>query len=176
MKPESYLSGLIRDIADFPKKGILFKDITPLLQDAKGLRLAVDLMGAPFEGSGVDVVLGIESRGYLFAAPLAYKLGAGLVLVRKPGKLPYRTYSATYQLEYGNDTIEIHEDAIKPGQRVLLADDLIATGGTAAAAVELVTKAGGRIVALTFLIELAFLSGRDKLAPHPVNAVLRFEG
>jgi adenine phosphoribosyltransferase len=124
----------------------------------------------------VDVVLGIESRGYLFAAPLAYKLGSGLVVVRKPGKLPYRKRSASYALEYGTDTIEIHEDAIKPGERVLLTDDLIATGGTARAAAELVEKSGGEVVAFSFLIELAFLSGRDKLVPYPVNAVLRFEG
>ncbi len=170
-----YLNRLLRDVPDFPKKGILFKDITPLLQDARGLRLAVDLMGAPFEGADVDVVLGIESRGYLFAAPLAYKLGAGIVLVRKPGKLPYRKRSASYALEYGTDTIEMHEDAIGKGQRVLLVDDLIATGGTASAAAELVEKSGGKVVAFTFLIELAFLAGRKKLDPHPVNAVLRFE-
>ena len=176
MESIGYLNRLIRDVHDFPKKGIVFKDITPLLQDSKGLRLAVDLMGAPFEGASVDVVLGIESRGYLFAAPLAYKLGAGLVLVRKPGKLPYRKHSASYALEYGTDSIEIHEDAIKPGERVLLTDDLIATGGTARAAAELVEKLHGEVVAFSFLIELAFLSGRDKLAPYPVNSVLRFEG
>jgi adenine phosphoribosyltransferase len=176
MESIGYLNSLIRDIPDFPKKGVLFKDITPLLQDARGLRLAVDLMGAPFEGASVDVVLGIESRGYLFAAPLAYKLGAGIVLVRKPGKLPYRKRSASYALEYGTDTIEMHEDAIKPGQRVLLVDDLIATGGTARAAAELVEKTGGSVVAISFLIELAFLGGREKLGDYPVNAVLRFEG
>jgi len=176
MESIGYLNSLIRDVPDFPKKGVLFKDITPLLQDPKGLRIAVDLMGAPFEGASVDVLLGIESRGYLFAAPLAYKLGAGIVLVRKPGKLPYRKHTASYALEYGTDTIEMHQDAIKPGQRVLLVDDLIATGGTARAAAELVEKAGGEVVAFTFLIELADLKGRDKLAPYPVNAVLRFEG
>ena len=176
MESAGYLYRLIRDVPDFPKKGILFKDITPLLQDPKGLRLAVDLMGAPFEGASVDVVLGIESRGYLFAAPLAYKLNAGLVLVRKPGKLPYRKHSASYALEYGTDTIEMHEDAIRPGQRVLLADDLIATGGTARAAAELVERSGGAIVAFTFLVELASLGGRDKVGPYPVNAVIRFEG
>ncbi|OGP81765.1 MAG: adenine phosphoribosyltransferase [Deltaproteobacteria bacterium RBG_13_65_10] len=174
MDAREHIRHLIRDISDFPKKGILFKDITPLLQDPKGMKLAVDLMGEPFEGAGVDVVLGIESRGYLFAAPLAYKLGAGLVLVRKPGKLPYKTLSAEYELEYGKDTIEIHEDAIKPGQRVLLVDDLIATGGTAAAALELVKKAGGEVVALTFLIELGVLAGREKLSPHPINVVLHY--
>jgi len=175
MEGKQYLQDLIREVPDFPKPGINFKDITPLLQDPKGMRLAVDLMGAPFEGEGVDVVLGIESRGYLFAAPLAYKLGAGLALVRKPGKLPYKKRSASYALEYGTDTIEIHEDAIHPGQKVLLADDLIATGGTATAALELVQKAGGTVVAFTFLVELAFLPGRDRLAPHRVNAVLRYE-
>ncbi len=175
MEGRNYLNRLIRDVSDFPKKGIVFKDITPLLQDPRGLRLAVDLMGAPFEGEGVDLVLGVESRGYLFAAPLAYKLGAGLALVRKPGKLPYKKRSAKYELEYGTDTIEIHEDAIRPGERVLLADDLIATGGTAAAAVELVERAQGRVVALTFLIELAFLAGRQKLEGHRVNAVLTYD-
>ncbi|MFQ5458218.1 MAG: adenine phosphoribosyltransferase [Myxococcota bacterium] len=175
MEAKEYLASLIRNVADFPKAGIVFKDITPLLQDARGLRLAVDLMGAPYEGAGVDIVLGVESRGYLFAAPLAFKLGAGLALVRKPGKLPYKKRSASYALEYGTDTIEIHEDAIIPGQRVLLADDLIATGGTAAAALELVQKAGGEVVALTFLVELAFLTGREKLAPHAVHSVLTFE-
>lgn len=175
METRDYLRDLIRNVADFPKAGIIFKDITPLLQDARGLRLAVDLMGAPYEGAGVDIVLGIESRGYLFAAPLAYKLGSGLALVRKPGKLPYKKRSASYELEYGTDTIEIHEDAIIPGQRVLLADDLIATGGTAAAALELVEKAGGEVVALTFLIELAFLSGREKLGSNKVHAVLQFD-
>lgn len=175
METRDYLRDLIRNVADFPKAGIIFKDITPLLQDARGLRLAVDLMGAPYEGAGVDIVLGIESRGYLFAAPLAYKLGAGLALVRKPGKLPYKKRSASYELEYGTDTIEIHEDAIIPGQRVLLADDLIATGGTAAAALELVEKAGGEVVALTFLIELTFLSGREKLGSNKVHAVLQFD-
>lgn len=175
METRDYLRDLIRNVADFPKAGIIFKDITPLLQDARGLRLAVDLMGAPYEGAGVDIVLGIESRGYLFAAPLAYKLGSGLALVRKPGKLPYKKRSASYELEYGTDTIEIHEDAIIPGQRVLLADDLIATGGTAAAALELVEKAGGEVVALTFLIELAFLSGREKLGSNKVHTVLQFD-
>jgi adenine phosphoribosyltransferase len=175
MEGRDYLNRLIRDVPDFPKKGIVFKDITPLLQDTRGLRLAVDLMGAPFEGEGVDVVLGIESRGYLFAAPLAYKLGAGLALVRKPGKLPYKKRSASYELEYGTDSIEIHEDAIRPGERVLLADDLIATGGTAAAAVELVEKARGTIVALTFLIELTFLPGRKKLEGHRVSSVLTYD-
>ena len=175
MEARDYLRGLIRDVADFPKIGIIFKDITPLLQDARGLKLAVDLMGAPYEGSGVDIVLGVESRGYLFAAPLAFKLGAGLALVRKPGKLPYKKRSASYELEYGTDTIEIHEDAILPGQRVLLADDLIATGGTAAAALELVEKAQGKVVALTFLIELSFLSGRKKLGDNKVHSVLQFD-
>lgn len=175
MQGSGYLLKFIRDIPDFPKKGIIFKDITPLLQDAKAMRLAVDLMGAPFEGEGIDIVLGIESRGYLFAAPLAYKLGAGLALIRKPGKLPYKKMSADYELEYGSDRIEIHEDAIKPGQRVLLADDLVATGGTAAAALELVRRGPGSVVALTFLVELAFLSGVKKLEPHKVHAVLRFD-
>jgi len=175
MEARDYLRDLIRNVADFPKAGIVFKDITPLLQDARGLRLAVDLMGAPYEGAGVDVVVGVEARGYLFAAPLAFKLGAGLALVRKPGKLPYKKLSASYELEYGSDTVEIHEDAIVPGQRVLLADDLIATGGTAAAALELVEKAGGKVVALTFLIELAFLSGRKKLGLNKVHSVLQFD-
>ena len=175
MEARDYLRDLIRNVADFPKAGIVFKDITPLLQDARGLRLAVDLMGAPYEGAGVDVVVGVEARGYLFAAPLAFKLGAGLALVRKPGKLPYKKLSASYELEYGSDTVEIHEDAIVPGQRVLLADDLIATGGTAAAALELVEKAGGEVVALTFLIELAFLSGRKKLGLNKVHSVLQFD-
>lgn len=157
------LRSLIREVPDFPKKGILFRDITPLLLNPAGLKAATEAMVAPFEGAQIDRVLAIEARGFIFGAPVAQALGAGFGLVRKKGKLPWERHSASYELEYGTDTVEMHVDAVEAGQRVLIVDDLIATGGTAAAAVQLVRKAGGEVVACAFLIELLALAGRDKL-------------
>jgi adenine phosphoribosyltransferase len=162
----------IRDIPDFPKPGILFRDVTPLFLDAVALRAAIEAMAAPFRDVGVDRVLGIESRGFLIGPAVALQLGAGFGLVRKKGKLPYTTHSAEYSLEYGSDAVEMHVDAVEPGQRVLIVDDLIATGGTAAAATELVGRAGGRCVGASFLIELSALGGRARLPGFPVHAVL----
>jgi adenine phosphoribosyltransferase len=168
------LARLIREIPDFPKPGILFRDITPLLADGEGLRTAVEQLANPFRGR-VDAVLGIESRGFILGAPVAVHLGVGLVLVRKPGKLPAAKHAASYELEYGTDSLEIHQDAIGKGHRVLIVDDLLATGGTAAAAVDLVRRLQGEVVACAFLIELAALGGRKRLAPIQTHALLRYE-
>jgi len=164
----------IRDIPDFPKPGIVFKDITPLLADAAALRWTVDHLSERYRGA-VDVVLGIESRGFIIGAALAYALGVGLAIVRKPGKLPARTFSAEYELEYGNDTLEIHCDAFGHATRVLLVDDLLATGGTASAAIQLVEHLRGEVVECAFIIELAFLHGRERIAPQPVYSIVRFD-
>ena len=153
----------IRDVPDFPKPGIVFKDITPLLGNVEALRRTVRLLAEPYRDSRVETVTGVESRGFIFGALLADELGAGFVPIRKPGKLPAETISESYELEYGTDTIEIHADAIRPGRKVLMADDLIATGGTIEAACKLVAKLGGDIVAAVFVIELSFLAGRAKL-------------
>jgi adenine phosphoribosyltransferase len=163
----------IRDIPDFPKPGILFRDITPLLADADAFRSAIDGLIAPFRGR-VDLVLGIESRGFIVGAAAAYALGTGIAVVRKPGKLPYRTHRASYQLEYGTDSLEIHHDALGHGARVLLIDDLLATGGTAAAAVDLVRQCGGSVAGCAFLIELTALGGRARLAGHEVHALIAY--
>ncbi len=171
---DSQLRRLVREIPDFPKPGILFRDVTPLLADPRGLSYAVDAMAEPFRGAGVERVLGIESRGFLLGAPVALALGAGLVIVRKPGKLPWQTVSASYDLEYGSDTVEMHVDAVTPGQRVLIVDDLIATGGTACAAVELARGANAELVGCAFLIELAALGGRSRLDVPTVHAVLEY--
>ncbi|CAG1000580.1 adenine phosphoribosyltransferase [Myxococcaceae bacterium] len=168
------LRRLIRDVPDFPKPGILFRDVTPLLADPAGLRGAVEAMADPFRDAGVDRVLGIESRGFLLGAPVALALGAGLVIVRKPGKLPWRTMSASYELEYGHDTVEMHEDALAPGQRVLVVDDLIATGGTARAAVQLARESRAEIVGASFLVELVALGGRERLDVADVRAVIEY--
>ena len=168
------LAEKIRDIPDFPKKGFIFKDITTLLKDKEAFREAVDRLAEPFEGKPVDLVLGIESRGFIFAAAVAYKLGVGFIPARKPGKLPAETISATYELEYGTDSIELHRDAIKSGQNVLIVDDLIATGGTAKAACELVEKLGGKVLGVAFLIELTFLKGRNKLRDYDVFSLIEF--
>ncbi len=168
------LRELIRDVPDFPKPGILFRDITPLLLDASAFRHAVEAMAAPLRDSRVDRVVGVESRGFLFGPGIAQQLGTGFGLVRKAGKLPYDTLSHDYALEYGTDTIEMHVDTVAEGQRVLLVDDLIATGGTAAAAAELVRKAGGEVVASSFLIELEALGGAAALGEVPVHAVIRY--
>jgi adenine phosphoribosyltransferase len=164
----------IRDIPDFPRPGILFKDITPLLQDAESLKLACDLLAKPFAKRKIDLVVGIESRGFIFGVPVALALGAGFSLARKQGKLPWQTRRESYQLEYGSAEIEMHSDAVRPGQRVLVIDDVIATGGTAAATTRLVRALGGEVVAASFLIELAFLDGRKALDGIAIEAVLRF--
>ncbi len=153
----------IREIPDFPKPGILFYDVTTLFKDARGLRQVIDLLTERYRDRGIQKIVGIESRGFILGPVLAYNLGAGFVPVRKKGKLPAKTLSVSYQLEYGVDSLEIHEDAVRPGEKVLVVDDLIATGGTAAATVEMVRKLGGELVGLAFLIELAFLNGRDKI-------------
>ena len=157
------LAKYIREVPDFPKKGILFKDITTLLKDAAAFRTAIDLLTDSFRGDRVDVVVGMESRGFILGAPLAYNLGAAFVPVRKLGKLPSETLRVQYALEYGTNTLEIHKDAIQPNQRVLIVDDLLATGGTVAATIELVRRLGGEVIALAFLIELLFLGGRKYL-------------
>ena len=169
------LKKFIRDIPDFPKPGIVFKDITPLLADAGAFRAMIDALVDPYRGR-VDTVLGIESRGFIIGAAAALALGTGIAIVRKPGKLPYRKHRATYELEYGSDALEIHDDAVGDGHRVLLIDDLLATGGTATAAIQLVEQCGGRIAACAFVIELGFLKGRARLAPHEVHALIRYDG
>ena len=166
------LQRAIRNIPDFPQPGIQFKDITPVLADARLLAGCVDLLTAHLPAGSVDAVVGIDARGFIFAAAAAMKLRAGFVPVRKKGKLPHKTYEQSYDLEYGSNTIAIHVDAFQPGSRVLLVDDLLATGGTAAAAAALVQKAGGRIVEISFVFELSFLNGRDKLKSYPVRSLV----
>jgi adenine phosphoribosyltransferase len=165
---------LIRDVPDFPRPGILFKDITPLLQRPEALGAVAALLAAPFREKGVEQVLGIESRGFILGPLVARELGAGFVPVRKAGKLPWEVIRASYSLEYGKDAIEIHLDAVRPGQVVLVVDDLIATGGTAAAACDLAERAGGKPCGLSFLVELADLHGRDRLAGRTVHSVMTF--
>jgi adenine phosphoribosyltransferase len=164
----------IRHVPDFPKVGILFYDITTLLQDPAGLRAAIDAIAAPFKNQSIDIVIGIESRGFIFGAPVADRIGAGFAPVRKPGKLPSKTVRETYALEYGSDALEIHNDAVSAGQRVLIVDDLLATGGTARATADLVHRLGGHVHALAFLIELQALNGREKLASESVHSVLKY--
>ena len=168
------LKSKIRHISDFPKPGILFYDITTLLRDRDGFRVAVDRMAAPYRGATVDVVVGIESRGFILGAAVADRLNAGFVLVRKPGKLPAKSIQMTYELEYGTDTLEMHADAIVHGQQVLIVDDLLATGGTARATVDLVKQAGGAVHGVAFLIELTDLNGRSRLEGEQILAVLRY--
>jgi adenine phosphoribosyltransferase len=168
------LRSLIRDVPDFPKPGILFRDVTPLLADARALRATVRALAEPFRGLGVEKVMGIESRGFVLGTPVALELGTGFALVRKAGKLPWRTRSVTYDLEYGTDTVEMHEDALRPGERVLIVDDLVATGGTAAAAVQLARDCGATIVGCAFLIELSALDGRRRLDVEPIHVLLRY--
>ena len=168
------LKASIRHVPDFPKPGILFYDITTLLQDPAGFRAAVDRLAAPFTGQGIDLVVGIESRGFIFGAAVADRIGAGFAPVRKPGKLPSRTVKVTYDLEYGSDTLEMHDDAVTKGQRVLIVDDLLATGGTAKAAVGLVKRLGGDVHSLAFLIELVALDGRKQLAGERLHTVLKY--
>ncbi len=165
----------IRDVPDFPKPGILFKDITPLLADPAAFRATIDRLAAPFRGREVDVVAAAEARGFLFGAPLALALGKGFVPIRKPGKLPYKTICWDYDLEYGKDRLEIHDDGLKPGQKVLLMDDVLATGGTMAACKELVRSIGAEVVACLFVIELAFLKGRERLEPGEIVSLIRYD-
>jgi adenine phosphoribosyltransferase len=168
------LSRAIRDIPDFPKKGIVFKDITTLLGDGKLFVDVVNRLTANYKSKGIQKVVVVESRGFIFGAPVAYKLEAGLVPVRKKGKLPYKTISATYSLEYGTDTLEMHEDAIKPGENILIIDDLLATGGTVGAVIELVKKSGGKVAGIAFLIELSFLNGRKNLKGYEVFSLIKY--
>lgn len=169
------LRQLIRDVPDFPKPGILFKDITPLLANPAGLSLAVEFLTQPFRAKHIDIVVGAESRGFIFATAVARNLSAGFVPIRKPGKLPSRKIGITYELEYGTDTLEIHADAIKPGQRVLVLDDLLATGGTMRACCDLVERLGGEIVGISILIELAGLGGRERISKWPLHCVMCYD-
>src|SRR5436309_9027515 len=173
--PVAHLKTLIRDVPDFPKKGILFRDITPMLADASGLALGVELMANPYRGKYIDLVVGAESRGFIFGTAVACCLSAGFGLVRKPGKLPHKKVSMSYDLEYGKDTLEMHADAVIEGQRVLIVDDLLATGGTMKACVDLVRQLGGEVVGAAVLIELTGLRGRNKLGGTEVHSVLRYE-
>jgi adenine phosphoribosyltransferase len=174
MANAEHLKSKIRHVPDFPKAGILFYDVTTLLQDPSGFREAVDAVSAPFALGSVDVVVGIESRGFIFGAAVADKLGAGFAPVRKPGKLPSTTIKASYELEYGTDSLEMHDDAVSSGQRVLIVDDLLATGGTARATMSLVKRLGGRVHAFAFLIELAALNGRQRLEGETIHSVLKY--
>jgi adenine phosphoribosyltransferase len=174
-KDLDYVRRLIRDVPDFPKPGILFKDITPLVRDAAGLRTALDLLAEPFAGAGATAVAGMESRGFIFGVPVAERLGLGFVPIRKPGKLPAAKVREEYALEYGTDALEMHADAVGEGDRVIVVDDLLATGGTAAAAVRMLRRVGAEVVAVAFVVELDFLSGRAKLTDVPrVHSLLHF--
>lgn len=168
------LKKIIRDIPDFPKKGIIFKDITTLLADAKSYQRMVDLIAHRYIGQHIEKVVGVEARGFIIGAALAYKLGAGIVLVRKPGKLPSETFKKSYELEYGNDVLEIHSDSIKKGEKVIIADDLLATGGTMSAVVDMVNSMGGDVVECCFMAELEFLGGRAKLPTEKIFSLLKF--
>jgi adenine phosphoribosyltransferase len=169
------LKRLIREVPDFPKPGINFYDITTLLKDPNGLKLTIDALSDEYGSSKIDTVIGVESRGFIFGAPLAYHLGAGFVPVRKPKKLPAETVSVSYELEYGSDTLEIHKDAVGEGHRVLIVDDLLATGGTARAVVDLVEKLGGDIVGLSFIVELTCLNGREKFNGYDVRSLISYD-
>ncbi len=169
LKLESY----IRSIPDFPQPGVMFRDLTPLLGDAGALRTAIGALAAPFRDAQVDVVAGMEARGFIFGALVAWQLGAGFVPLRKPGKLPAAVEAVTYDLEYGTATLEVHRDALGPGHRVLLVDDVLATGGTAAASIDLVTRLGAELVGCAFLVELVALAGRERLGGQQIHAVLR---
>ena len=172
MDKKEYIQSKIRDIRNFPKEGIIFKDITPLLMDVKAGQYVIDLLVENLHGQKIDKVVGMESRGFFFGMLLAQRLEAGFIPVRKKGKLPYKTFSQTYDLEYGQDVLEIHEDAISKGEKVLIHDDILATGGTAEAVVKLVERLGGNIVQIDFLMELHFLKGRDKLKNYEVYSIL----
>lgn len=169
------VKSLIRVIPDFPQPGVSFKDITTLLKDGPALQNVVKSMADVYRSENVDVVVGVESRGFIFGSPIAYELGVGFVVIRKPGKLPADKYRVDYELEYGTDTLEMHKDAIEPGQRVLIVDDLLATGGTIAAAVDIVRRAGGTIVGCAFVIELAFLNGRSQLEGENIHSMVIYD-
>jgi len=170
------LAKTIRSIPDFPKQGILFRDITTLIKDKAAFRESVDRIAAKFKGKKIDLVVAVEARGFIFGGAIALKLGVGFVPVRKKGKLPWKTKSVTYSLEYGTDTLEIHEDALRPGVRVLIVDDLLATGGTVKAVAELVEAQGAKIAGVAFVIELVDLKGREKLLNYPIVSLVKFEG
>lgn len=170
------LEEYVRSIPDFPEPGVIFRDVTSILQDADGLNLAIDSMQSYLKDMDLDVIVGLESRGFMFGVPIAYNLHKAFVPVRKKGKLPCETISQTYDLEYGSEEIEIHKDAIKPGQKVAVVDDLIATGGTVEAAVKLIERLGGEVVKIVFLMELEGLKGREKLKGYNVDSVIRYEG
>ncbi len=169
------LKKVIREIPDFPKPGILFYDITTLLRDPKAFARTIDIFRQQYQDRKVDAVIGIEARGFIFAAAVAYSLGVGFIPVRKPRKLPFRTVSRSYQLEYGTDTLEMHEDAVRPGDNILLIDDLIATGGTARAVAEMIEAQGGRVAGVGFVVELEFLNGRQALPGHDVFSILKYQ-
>ncbi|MDQ3634363.1 MAG: adenine phosphoribosyltransferase [Acidobacteriota bacterium] len=170
-----HLKKLIREVPDFPKEGINFYDITTLLQDADGFKQTIDALVEQVKDEKIDTVIGIESRGFIFGTPVAYQLGAGFIPVRKPNKLPWEKVSVSYDLEYGQDTLEMHRDAVGDGHNVLIVDDLLATGGTARAVADLVKKVGGNIVKMLFVIELDFLGGRDKLNGYEINSLLNYD-
>src|SRR5207245_1731305 len=169
-----HLKDLIRNVPDFPRKGILFYDITTLLKDKRALKEVIDILAARYRRQSIDLVLGVEARGFIFAPALAYHLGAGFVPVRKPNKLPADVERISYELEYGMDTLEVHKDAVKPGARVVIADDLLATGGTSLASVHLAERLGGKVAAVSFVIELEALKGRDRLAGYNVVSLLKY--
>jgi adenine phosphoribosyltransferase len=171
----AWLKDHVRDIPDFPSPGIVFKDITPLLADVDAFRFTVDAIADHFEDTEIDRVLGVEARGFIVAAPVAYRLGAGFVPVRKAGKLPWEIERQEYELEYGSDLLEIHRDAVSPGDAVLVVDDVLATGGTAAATVALVERLGGRVAGLAFVIELGFLKGRDRIPGHELHSLITYD-
>jgi adenine phosphoribosyltransferase len=174
MKSEE-LKKCIRDVPNFPQEGIIFKDISTLLKDKKAFKKSIDLLAKKFKKDKIEYVVGVESRGFIFGAPLAYALGAGFVPVRKKGKLPYKTKSITYELEYGKDTLEIHEDALRPKSRVLVVDDLLATGGTIKAVIDLLEGFKTKIVGVAFLVELKFLNGKKKLKNFPIYSVIQYD-
>jgi adenine phosphoribosyltransferase len=171
----AWLKEHVRDVLDYPKPGIVFKDITPLLLAADAFRAAVDALGEPYAAEPIDKVIGIEARGFVFASPVAYGMNAGFIPVRKPGKLPWEIEREEYELEYGTDLLEIHRDAIAPGEHVLIVDDVIATGGTAAATARLVERLGGEVVGFAFVLELAFLNGRSQLGEYPIHTLVSYE-
>ena len=166
----------IRNIPDFPKPGILFRDVTTLIQDKAAFKKSVDLLAKKYKNLKIDKVVGVEARGFIFGAAVAYKIGAGFVPVRKKGKLPHETISTTYELEYGTDTLEIHKDAVTPGEKVLIIDDLLATGGTVEAVIQLVKQLGGKIGGIGFVIELVDLNGKDKFKEYPIYSLVKFSG
>ncbi|MFH1366581.1 MAG: adenine phosphoribosyltransferase [Patescibacteria group bacterium] len=169
------LKAKIRNIPDWPKKGIIFRDITPLLKDKEAFKIAVDCLAKPYLNQGITTVVGIDARGFILASAVAYQIAAGLVLIRKKGKLPHKTIACDYSLEYASNTLEIHEDSINQGEKILLVDDLLATGGSMEATIHLVEKLGGKIMGISFLIELTDLAGRKKLGEYPVNSLIKFK-